>query len=99
MAELNSISYFLLAALVASLPFELRSFPLLSNLQWLFLALAAASVPMLVHERKKLFHDRLVIAALVFVLTQWLAAATAPEHMSNAIKAPPGCRQGGFCSA
>jgi hypothetical protein len=82
---LDRTLYFLLAALVVSIPFELRS-PSISNLQWLFLAVSLAALPILIRHRKELLGDRLVFAALVFVSTQWLAALFAAEFKMNAIK-------------
>src|SRR5437899_4229223 len=82
----DRILYFLLAALVACLPFEVRSLPLLSDLQWLFLCVGAVALPILIRERKKLFQNRLVLAALVFVVIQWLAALLSAEFTLNAIK-------------
>jgi hypothetical protein len=82
----DRIVYILLATMVASLPFELRDFPILSNLQWLFLALGTCAVPILIRERRRLLGDRLVLAALLFVLTQWLAALLSAEFTLNAIK-------------
>src|SRR2546425_2613917 len=85
MALLDRISYVLLAILVASIPFELRS-PAVSNLQWLFLAVTLAALPALIRLRKELLRDRLVWIALAFVITQWLAALLATEFHMNAIK-------------
>jgi hypothetical protein len=85
-SSVERILYFLLAALIASLAFEFRYFPVMSNLQWLFLAVSAAALPILIREKNKLFRDRLVIAALVFVITQWLAALFSTEFTLNAIK-------------
>src|SRR5882672_8919103 len=82
----DRILYFLLAALVACLPFEVRSLPLLSDLQWLFLCVGAVALPILIRERKKLFQNRLVLAALVFVVIQWLAALLSAEFTLNSIK-------------
>ena len=78
------LAYLILVALVALLPFELRTFPLASSLQWLFVLLATLSIPILVRERKKLLGDRLVIAGLVFAGSQWLSAALASEFQTNA---------------
>jgi O-antigen ligase len=86
MGVLDRLLYFLLAVLVASIPFELRS-PAISNLQWLFLAVSLAALPILIRHRKELLRDRLVLAALLFVITQWLAALLAAEFNLNAIKA------------
>src|SRR3990172_5363722 len=63
MATLERVLKALLIALVAWLPFEFRSFPVLSNLQWLFIAVALAGLPIVIRERKRLLHVRLVIAA------------------------------------
>src|SRR5262245_25764244 len=87
MKPLDRILYFLMAALVATLPFEFRSFPILSNPQWLFVAISAASLPIIIRERNILIRHRLVLAAFVFVCTQWLAALLAAEFTGNAIKA------------
>ncbi|HYR83029.1 MAG TPA: O-antigen ligase family protein [Terriglobia bacterium] len=43
-------------------------------------------MPIIVRDRKKLFQNRLVLAALVFVLIQWLAALLSAEFTLNAIK-------------
>ena len=87
MIGFDRILYLVLAALVAMLPFEFRSFPILSNLQWMFIAVALSSLPVLVRERKMLLHSRLVRAAVLFVVTQWVAAVLAPEFAGNAVKA------------
>src|SRR5437867_7976586 len=87
MGKPDRILSLLVAVLVAYLPFEFRLFPLLSNLQWLFLAASAAGLPIMIRDRKMLLQDRLVLAALVFVVTQWLAALLAPEFTGNAVKA------------
>ena len=83
----DRILYVLLAALIAMVPFEFRSFPILSNLQWMFIAVAVISIPVVVRERKMLQQNRLVHAAIVFVVIQWAAAALAPEFSQNAVKA------------
>src|SRR5215470_10421646 len=76
------------AVLAAQIPFEFRNTLFgLTNLQWTFLALAAAGTPLLLQEWKQLAGDRLVQAAALFVLTQWAAALYAPEFHANAIKA------------
>ena len=87
MGKPDRILSLLVAVLVAYLPFEFRLFPLLSNLQWLFLAASAAGLPIMIRDRKMLLQDRLVLAALVFVVTQWLAALLAQEFTGNAVKA------------
>jgi hypothetical protein len=87
MIGFDRILYVLLAALVAMLPFELRLFPMLSNLQWLFIGVALIALPLIVRERKLLLQNKLVRAAFLFILTQWLATAYAPEFGSNAAKA------------
>src|SRR5262249_22102040 len=81
----DRILYFLLAALVASIPFELRSASI-SNLQWVFLAVSLAALPILIRHRKELLRDHLVLAALVFLGTQWRASFLAAEFTMNAIK-------------
>jgi SAM-dependent methyltransferase len=75
---------FVLAVLVAALPFELNSLPIASSLQWLFVILAAVSLPVLFRERRHLLRDRLIIAALAFAGTQWTAAWLASEFRANA---------------
>ena len=87
MGTLDRILYFLLAALVAVLPFEFQSFPILSSLQWLFAAIGIVALPLMIRERTRLLGDRLVQAALVFVCTVWIAALVSPEFTWNAIKA------------
>ena len=78
----------LLCALIAQIPFESRYTLLgISNLQWTFIALAAASTPLLFQNRKRLLHDRLIQCAALFVGIQWLAAAYAPEFHANTFKA------------
>ena len=78
----------LLCALVAQIPFELRyTFLGLSNLQWTFIVLAVASVPVLLKNRNHLLHDRLIQLAVLFVAIRWLAAVYAPEFHANASKA------------
>jgi hypothetical protein len=76
-----------LVALVAQIPFELRYTLFgLSNLQWTFLVLVTASVPLLIENRQRLLSDRLVQAAALFVGIQWLAVLYAPEFQTNALK-------------
>src|SRR6185369_4205210 len=87
MIAFDQILYVLLFALIAMLPFEFRSFPILSNLQWMFIAVAVASLPVVARERKRLLNSRLVGAALLFVVVQWIAAILAPEFTPNAAKA------------
>jgi O-antigen ligase len=82
---LERIGYALVVALVAWLPFEFRAFPMASNLQWLFVCVAAVFLPTLYRKRKELLRERLVLAALLFVATQWVAAFVAPEFRNNAI--------------
>lgn len=86
MARLDRFLYILLAALLATLPFEFRSSAVLSNLQWLFVALGAVALPIIFRERQRLLGERLVLAALLFVCVQWLSALLAPEFASNAAK-------------
>ena len=63
-----------LIAVVAQIPFELQhTFLGLSNLQWTFVLVAALAAPGLIPGCKKLKNDRMVIAAALFVTTQWLA--------------------------
>src|SRR5262245_4405241 len=77
-----------LAALVAQIPFELRYTLFgLSNLQWTFVLLVCTSAPLLFANRKRLVNDRLVQAAALFVLIQWIVAAHTAEFQSNAFKA------------
>jgi hypothetical protein len=87
MPRLDRFQYILLAALMATLPFDLQGVPILSNLQWLFVALAVVSLPVIVRERQRLLKERLVIAAFVFVCVQWISALLAPEFTTNAVKA------------
>jgi len=82
----NRILFFLLAALVGCLPFEFRAFPVMSNLQWLFVLVSVAALPVFLRDRKELIRDRLVIAAFIFVLTQWLSALLSDEFTVNAVK-------------
>src|SRR5437016_1510433 len=78
----------LFCALAVQIPFEVRyTFLGLSNLQWTFIVLAVASAPLLLQNRKRLLHDRLIQFAVLFVAIQWLAAAYAPEFHANAFKA------------
>jgi O-antigen ligase/polysaccharide polymerase Wzy-like membrane protein/Ig-like domain-containing protein len=86
MIGFDRILYVLLTALVAMLPFEFRLFPMLSNLQWLFIGVAVIALPVIVRERTLLLQNKLVRAAFLFMLTQWVAAAFAPEFGSNAAK-------------
>ena len=86
MARLEKVPTIVLAAIVAMLPFELRTFPIISNLQWLFVAIALASVPLLYRERYRLLRHRLVITAAVFVFMQGAAALAAVEFRPNAAK-------------
>jgi hypothetical protein len=86
MSTLERISKALLLILVVSLPFEFRTVPF-SNLQLLFLALAVVSLPLLARDWRTLLRDRFVIAALVFVLSQWLTAMLAGPLMMNSLKA------------
>ena len=87
MSVLDRLLVVLLATLVVSLPFDLRDYPIISNLQWVFVAVSMVAVPIIFRERKRLMKDRLVLLALLFVISQWLAAALAPELNGNAIKA------------
>ena len=87
MSTLERISKASLLGLVAWLPFEFRSFPLISNLQWLFIVVALCSVPLLARDWRRLLRDRVVLLAIAFVFTQWLAAAFAGEHAANSVKA------------
>ncbi len=80
------ISRAAIVGLIVCLPFELRFFPLFSNLQWLFIGSLVVGAPILIRNRKKLFRDRLVILAAVFASTQWLAAAFAGELWANSMK-------------
>src|SRR5262245_52926035 len=86
MAVLSRISYLMLVVLIAYLPFEFLHFPVMSNLQWLFSAVAVTALPMLIRERRTLLRHRLVISTLIFVITQWLAALFSAEYTLNAIK-------------
>src|SRR5262245_49941874 len=76
-----------LAALVAQIPFELRYTLFgLSNLQWTFVLVVCSSGPLLFANRKRLLSDRLVQAAALFVVIQWLVAAHTAEFQTNAFK-------------
>src|SRR5262245_2089604 len=86
MASLDRFQYILLAALLATLAFEFRSVWILSNLQWLFLALAVVSAPIIIRERRRLLKERVVVAASVFLCVQWISALLAPDFTSNAVK-------------
>src|SRR5438094_7260900 len=86
MATLEKIAAVLFAALIATLPFELRSFPVLSNLQWLFLGIALGSGPMILNQRHRLLRDKRVITAGVFLFTQCMAALAASDFRPNAAK-------------
>src|SRR5262245_38154187 len=83
---LDRILFLLLAVLVAWLPFEFLSYPVMSNLQWLFVVASAAAMPIMIRDREKLLRNGLVLAAILFVFTQWLAALLTPEFAANAIK-------------
>jgi len=87
MARLDRFLYILLAVLLATLPFEFRSTAILSNLQWMFVAVAAVALPIIFRERQRLLGERLVLAAFLFVCVQWLSALLAPEFAANAAKA------------
>src|SRR6266850_8312820 len=64
------------AILIAQIPFELQDTLLgLTNLQWSFVAVALIGIPLLIENRKKLVHDRLVQALAGFIGIQWAAAA------------------------
>lgn len=86
MSRTDRLLYISLAALVATIPFEFRSIPLLSSLQWVFVLIGCLAMPVLVRERKRLLREPLVLAAVAFVATQWIAAMHAPEFTSNALK-------------
>jgi hypothetical protein len=86
MARLDRVLYILLGALLASLAFEFRAVPILSNLQWLFVILTVVAVPVIWRDRHSLLKERLVVAAVVFVCVQWISALLAPEFTSNAVK-------------
>ena len=77
MITLERIVEILLTVLVATLPFEFRTFPIISNLQWIFVGIAAAGLPLLLRARYTLLQDRRVIMAALFVFVQCLAALAA----------------------
>src|SRR5262245_3341560 len=87
MGTLDRLLYVLLAALLATLAFELRDVLVLSNLQWLFVALSVVALPIIVRERRRLYKERLVVAAIAFVCISWISALLAPDFTSNAVKA------------
>jgi len=88
MQRWRGIVTFLVAILIVQIPFELRYTLLgLSNLQWTFVALALAGLPLLIETRNRLASDRLVKAAALLVATQWVAAIAAQEFHTNAYKA------------
>src|ERR1043166_6533395 len=75
-------------ALLLQIPFELKDTLFgLSNLQWTFIVLVLVNLSSLYKHRKVLIVDRLVQAAGVFVVIQWLAATYAAEFHINAYKA------------
>jgi O-antigen ligase len=86
MATLERFHYILLAALLATLAFEFRFVPILSNLQWLFVGLCIVAAPILFREQQRLLQNRLVVAALAFVGVQWISAFMAPDFTYNAVK-------------
>src|SRR5688572_555956 len=45
--RIQRFAHVLMLALVAYLPFEFRTFPVMSNLQWLFLAVAVTATPLM----------------------------------------------------
>src|SRR5262245_23446723 len=86
MSTVDRAAHFMLLALVACLPFELRSSPAFpSDLQILFVGLLLLSAPALIRERHALLSNRLVVAAAVFVVTAWIAAL-ASSNLENAVK-------------
>src|SRR5215831_20214259 len=58
----------------------------MSNLQWLFVVASTAALPIMIRDREQLLRNGLVLAAILFVFTQWLAALLSPEFAANAIK-------------
>ena len=91
MSKLERISIALFVALVAMLPFELQTFPILSSLQWLFLAIALTSLPLVFWNRRRLFADRRVIAAVIFVSVECLSALASADFRANAAKGAALC--------
>src|SRR5205085_746330 len=84
----RSWSSILLAALIIQIPFEFRHELLgLSNLQWTFIGLLLVSAPSLVQNWKIILRQRVVQAAMLFIIIQWLTAVLAPDFKTNAIKA------------
>ena len=86
MITLEKIVEILLTVLVATLPFEFRTFPIISNLQWTFVGIAVAGLPLLLRARYTLLQDRRVVMAALFVFVQCLAALAAPDFRANAAK-------------
>src|SRR5438132_13435859 len=86
MSRLEKFPAIVLAAIVAMLPFEFRSFPIISNLQWSFVGVALVSLPLLYRQRYRLLQYRLVITAAVFVFMQCAAALATVEFRPNAAK-------------
>ena len=86
MITLEKIVEILLTVLVATLPFEFRTFPIISNLKWIFVGIAAAGLPLLLRARYTLLQDRRVIMAALFVFVQCLAALAASDFRANAAK-------------
>jgi hypothetical protein len=84
---LERIAAALLLALVVTLPFEFQTFPVATNLQWLFVILVAVASPIVFHARYKLLSDRRVATAAIFFLVQCAAALAASEFRPNAGKA------------
>jgi hypothetical protein len=82
------LAWLIAAIVVVQIPFELQDTLFgLTNLQWSFVALALAGIPLLIRNRQKLVQDRLVQAATLFVGVQCAAAAYSHEFQTNAFKA------------
>jgi O-antigen ligase len=86
MITLEKIVEILLTVLIATLPFEFRTFPVISNLQWIFVGIAVAGLPRVLRARYTLLQDRRVVMAALFVFVQCLAALAAPDFRANAAK-------------
>src|SRR5262245_8399760 len=82
------VSQWLIIAIVAFLPFELRAeSPYPSQLQVLFFLLVIASLPLVVRNARSLISNRLVVAVLIFAAIQWACAFIAVDFGANTVKA------------
>ncbi len=83
----DRVNQYVFLVLVACLPFDLRFTVLgLSNLQWLFVIAALASVPGFVRGWRRLVCEPVVRAAAILALVHWASAILAEEFTINAIK-------------